>query len=95
VEKTTEIVSAPAPLPTEDQQVTVSERGYLVLLPPSVILFLYDLHPLTPIVGINVMLTFGIAASVIGIIEAYGRRKRTVNRDVSFWNRIRRVLWRD
>jgi len=88
----TTIVSAPAPPATDAQQVSVSERRYVLLLPPAAIVYLYNIHPLAPLVAINVLLILGISTLAVGIAGVDQRRKRTVSRNISLQHRIKRFF---
>lgn len=92
--KATATLSTPAPKSTERQEVMVSENRYLLLLPSDVIVLLYELHPLFPVVAINLMLIFGIIAFTLGIAGESNRRKRTVSRDVPLRYRVKRYFRR-
>jgi len=83
---------APAPPAGENRVITVSERRYIVVLPPTVIVSLDERHPLLAIAIINIVLTFGILTVVLGLLGVRKQRVRTADRDLSFLLALKRKL---
>jgi signal peptidase len=83
---------APAPPRGEQKVVTVSEYRYIVLLPPTVIIAMHDIHPLVALGVINAALTVAVLAFVIGLLGTSKRRVRDTDRDISLYLRIKRRL---
>jgi signal peptidase len=67
---------ATVPPPGEERIVEVSQHRYIVLLPPSLLMTLHELHPIVTLGAINGMLVFGVLTLVIGLAGARGRRAR-------------------
>jgi len=67
---------ATVPPPGEERIVKISQHRYIVLLPPSVLMTLHNLHPIVALGAINAMLVFGVLALVIGLAGARSRRAR-------------------
>lgn len=83
---------APAPPRGEQKVVTVSEYRYIVLLPPTVIIAMHDIHPLVALGVINAALTVAVLAFVIGLLGTSKRRVRDTDRDISLYLRLKRRL---
>jgi signal peptidase len=83
---------APAPPRGEQKVVTVSEYRYIVLLPPTVIIAMHDIHPLVALGVINAALTVAVLAFVIGLLGTSKRRVRDTDRDIPLYLRLKRRL---
>jgi len=83
---------APAPSRGEQKVVTVSERRYIVLLPPTVIIAMHNIHPLVALAVINAALTVAVLAFVIGLLGTSKRRVRNTDRDTSLYRQLKRRL---
>ena len=83
---------ASAPPRGEQKIVAVSEHRYIVLLPPSAIIALHDIHPLVALGGINAALTVAILAFVIGLLGTNKRRVRDTDREIPRYLRLKRWL---
>jgi len=81
-----------APPRGEQKVVTVSERRYIVLLPPAAIIAMHDIHPLVALGVINAALTGAILTFVIGLLGTSKRRVRDTNREVPRYLRLKRWL---
>ena len=82
----------PAPPPREQRTVTITERRYVMILPPSVLVGLHDVHPLLAIGATNGVLAFSILALVFGLFGLRSRRLRDTDRDVPLWTRLKRAV---
>ncbi|MHC3379612.1 signal peptidase I [Haloarcula sp. H-GB5] len=82
----------PAPPRGEQKVVTVSEYRYIVLLPPSVIIAMHDIHPLVALGVINAALTVAVLAFIIGLLGTSKRRVRDTDRDIPLYLRLKRKL---
>jgi len=82
----------PAPQRGDQKVVTVSEHRYIVLLPPTVIMAMHDIHPLVALGVINAALTAAVLAFVIGLLGTDKRRVRETDRDVPLYLRLKRRL---
>jgi signal peptidase len=91
-ERDSTTLSVAAPPPGEERIVSVAERRYVVVLPPSLLVALHNVHPLLALWAINATLIFGVLTVVFGLLGVRKRRNRRTDRDVPLWVRLKR-LW--
>lgn len=82
----------PIPPSGEDRTLRLTENRYVVVLPPSLLLTLHDIHPLVALGAINGALTFSIVTLVFGLVGVRKRRTRDTGRGVPLSVRIKRAL---
>lgn len=85
-------LSTAIPPPGEQRTVAVSERRYVMLLPPSLLASLHDINPLLALTAINVVLALSILALVVGGIGLRQQRVRETNREIPLAVRLKRLL---
>jgi signal peptidase len=85
-------MTVPAPPPGQEGTQDVSEIRYILLLPPSVLLTLHDIHPWVALGTLNMALMVSIVTLVLGLVGVQSRRSRETSRDIPLSVRIKRVF---
>lgn len=89
---TTATLSLPAPPPGGTRTVTLAEHRYVLLLPPSVLLALHDVHPVLAWGVINLLLA-AAAVGLVGAVFGLGRvRFRNRSRPITLSRRFRELF---
>ncbi|KAB1193252.1 signal peptidase I [Haloferax sp. MBLA0076] len=89
-QSTTTTLSIRAPEQTGAYTREITEQRYLPILPKSLILGLHDIHPLVAIAVIDALLVVGALALGIVTLGMTPVRMRTVGRNISFVERLKR-----
>ncbi|MFC7072056.1 signal peptidase I [Halovenus rubra] len=82
----------PAPPPDEQRTVSIDENRYVMILPPSFLMALHDIHPMVALGAINVTIIVSITTLVVGLLGLRRRRVRQADRGVPLVLRIKRRL---
>lgn len=85
-------IATGAPPPGEQRTVDVSEHRYVMLLPPSLLASLHDIHPSLALSAINVVLALSILALVAGLLGLRQQRIRETSREVPLGVQLKRWL---
>ena len=85
-------VTAVAPSREISRVVEISESRYIVVLPPTLLVTLHDIHPVLAVGAVNASLAFGILTVVLGLLGVRKRRVREADRGLPLYLRIKRRL---